>query len=286
MKGIPPYYTETYYKLPLLLYVDVKWSDEQRDDWFKLPHWQRLELLSARNGILSKSVPVMPITLVYEDPYPNMRVPEGLSGSVNLYYNQAGDTYVGFMNDMARQMDWFAGPTRTRRIREVGRMGFWQAEKADMGQFKARTGKSLAKKLTDFYQERRPESIYLFRKILKLAIQAHNDFVSNGAYTMEWDKDLGPKVVAGVRREMRQLEMQEGTGTRLDRLRRCVDSWGPMEILAVNNYKAAHRQGATALAWFMLKDEEWRELDEDQKEMVVEFWEIQEVAQDTQEDAA
>lgn len=78
------------------------WDDERRQEWFRKPQWQRLDLLNARASVVDDNIPVMPITLSFEnDNYSNIKVAEGLPGAVTMYYNKNGYFYLDHTSAMS-----------------------------------------------------------------------------------------------------------------------------------------------------------------------------------------
>lgn len=278
--GIPGRYTEDYVKLPDLLYVDQVWDQNTRDEWFNLPQLARLDLLSARGNALDLGIPVMPINLVFEkDNYDNIRIVEGLPAGVAMYMNKSGCMYLGSTDDMAQDMTWYRGG-QARAIagtRDAYR-GFWQGNKTDIGQYQVNSGPAAAQRLRSTYTGMNPGCSYLYQSIVQKAIEAHDAWVANGGYSIESDVNLGPRVASKVEAAIQRATIPPRSGIRLQELQQTTAAWNGFKRSAVRGWQSAARQGVTALARFMLRDNRWREFSDDEKELVIELWELEEEA--------
>lgn len=277
LKQIPQSkWTREAVKMPCLLYANFAWDQALRDKWFATPHWQRLDRLSALATGLHYTSPVMPITLNWEkENYPNVRITEGIPGAVNLSLNGSGFAYLGFASDISATagVNWYNAPTAQSGGRT--RISFWQGDVAAFAPFRMNDGDALVAELHRMYRLARPETMRSFQRILDLSIEVHDAWAQAGGYCIEDDKDLGPELAAKVRTVAQQLQLAAGTGSRLDRLRQATAQWGPFDQLALRGYQAAARQGVVAVSRFMLRNEEWLDLDLDMRDLVIEMWELE-----------
>ncbi|KAK5279222.1 hypothetical protein LTR40_008111, partial [Exophiala xenobiotica] len=268
-------YPESYLQLPDLLYVDFKWTDEARDAWLRGPHWQRLDLLSARAHVLHVNIPTMPIALSYEsDDYDEIRFFDNIAQTV-LYYNAEGAMYLGFLEDLNQVA---IGHSLARGLT-------WRAQyyvsKDDAGQFKISSGLQAAQQLQSMYQQRRGGKLFLYGTIVSKSIEAHRDWVAAGGYTVEGDPTLGPRIAERI--ETAQARLDRTTterGQRLQRLLEETETWPYNVKLALDDYTAAAKGGVVAATRFTISDEGWTALTAVEKNRIVDIYELDEAARE------
>lgn len=275
---------DSYIQLPELLFVDYKWTEKERDNWLQSPHWQRLDLLSARGNQLHTAIPTMPITLCYElDDYPTIQFVQALGATI-LYYNSQGAMYMGFLEDLD-QVARFVRPSGNQRPR-------WVVPEAQVAQFQVRSGRAAAERLCSLYDEQRPESLFLYATIVEKSIQAHAEWVANGGYTVESDSDLGKKIqerVDKVREQRLRAAEQEAArevareaavtaGRRLQQLMEEVETWPEALQLTLEDFRAAADTGVAAVSRFTVQDEHWATLSIQDRETIIDIWELEQEA--------
>ena len=257
--------------------MDYKWTPESRDAWFESPHWQRLDLLSARGNALHAANPTMPLTLCFEyDDYSNIQFYEGVA-TATLYYNTYGTMYIGFFADMSQH----ASRGRSNRNHRLT----YTARKVDIGAFQVRTGLQAVQQLQAMYRERRQEALFLYGTIVRKSIEAHRAWVANGGYTIETDPSLGEKVSIALARARGQANAGAQTiegaeiGRRLRELRRQADEWWPARLKqALEDYCVAATDGVVAVSRFMVRDINWATLTADEKDKVIDVWDLEQEA--------
>lgn len=233
-----------------------------------------MDALNARGNALDQAIPVIPISLVFDrDSYDNIRVTEGIHGAMCLYLNNSGYLYLGFATDMSAHMTWYnQDESREEPTEEMaGKRGFWQAEKARVAQFQCMSGRDAVRRLQSLYSEKRPESLYLFRKIVSLSMQAHDRGVANEGHQATSDVDAG-------------FEATRDTGARLQELQHIVAAWDTPKQTALQGFREALQQGVFAATRFTFQDDQWISLSPQEKEIVVDLCELEEEA-GTDEDA-
>ncbi|KAK5269008.1 hypothetical protein LTR99_009433 [Exophiala xenobiotica] len=284
-------YPDSYIQLPDLLYVDYKWMDGECDAWMRSPHWQRLDLLSARGNSLHIQIPTMPITLCHEkDNYENIQFFEGF-GKATMYYNARGAMYLGFLANMA-------AVARYIRMWQGGRPR-WMANKVDVAQFQMRSGRQAAQQLQAMYRQRHPRSVYIYGDLVTNS--AHRDWVAAGGYTVTSDPTLGPELAqriatvqirlaqdvqppaeaAGVAETATTADEAAATAHRghgLQALRSEAEGWPDNQKQALEDYIGAANMGVLAVSRLMISDENWSALTTEQKESIVNIWQLEQEA--------
>jgi hypothetical protein len=268
-------YPESYLQLPDLLYVDFKWTDEARDAWLRSPHWQRLDLLSARANALHVNIPTMPIALSYEsDDYDEIQFFDNIAQTV-LYYNAEGAMYLGFLEDLNQVA---IGHSLARGLT-------WRAQyyvsKDDAGQFKISSGLQAAQQLQSMYQQRRGGKLFLYGTIALKSIEAHRDWVAAGGYTVKGDPTLGPRIAERIETAQARLDRTSTErGQRLQRLLEETETWPYKVKLALDDYTAAAKEGVVAATRFTISDEGWTALTAVEKNRIVDIYELDEAARE------
>lgn len=267
LEGDKALWTATTVQLPSLLYVDYIWDDGEKDRWLTSPHWQRLDMLNARAGVLDLDDLTMPISLTFEvDNYDNVRIYEGLA-PINLYYNSSGYTYLGFTADMATHM---------QSATEEARGAFWQAPKDVLTQFNMTSGHMGATRLQSMYKETRPETLWFLRTLIKEAIKGHNEWVSNGGYTIEGDIDLGPSLAAKFQEAVHVQDQAARGISRLEQLRDITGDWDIDKRISLQKYLDIADEGTLpSLSRFMVFDEGWSKLTQEEKGFAIELWTLE-----------
>lgn len=250
-------FTQTYAELPPLLYVDYVWDEASKEEWFKQSHSDRLDRLNARACALDLNAVTMPITFIYEtDNNDNLRISEGFA-PVTLTYNSSGYTYLGFTEDMKSHM---------QRGEAIGRGHYWEAPKDLLKQFKMMSGPVVAARLQSMYREVRPETLFFLSSLIDEAIKGHNEWVSNGGYTIEGDKDLGPALAKKVKAVVREQSLQD-----------IISRWSVKKQAALQRYMDVMETGSVmALSRFIVLDEGWNhDLSQEEKAIASELWELE-----------
>lgn len=239
------------------------------------PHWQRLDLLSARGNTLSGHLPTMPITLCYEsDDYDDILFYECLGRTI-LYYNLPGAMYLGLLDDMTRL---------ARYVRQQGSArARWIASKPSVAQFQMQSGQQAVQQLQTLFQRRLQGTMFLYNKIVTYSIAAHRDWVNAGGYTIGSDPHLGPEIaqrVADFRARLAQAapSVPGVLGYRLRVLRNEVQTWTDNQRQAVEDYKSAANSDVLAVSLFLTLDENWNALTIDQKQRAIDLWQLEQEA--------
>lgn len=89
-----------------------------------------------------------------------------------------------------------------------GTRSHWLAQARDIGQFRMRTGKEIVQRVAQMYSEQKQASLCLYSEIIKRAIAAHNEWVSNGGYHLSNDSTYGPVVADLFARATAEFEAQ------------------------------------------------------------------------------
>ena len=290
---------DSYVDLPDLLYVDFEWDEKSKQKWLNTPHSARLRLLSARNNSLHLGVPTMPITHMHErNSYVGIVLPESMA-TVAMYSNGSGYTFLGHIQDMSTSMTWYAASQA--RIT----LGVWKGLKTDLVPFQARSGQDIVQRLATLYQAQRPESIRFYKNIALKAIAAHNDWVAVGGYTFGYENSMGTALGEEVQIVLQQQYQQvidqaqpaEGAveqqlepgpirqperdiGDQLRDMEQEFSAW-PLDLKATRTaYNDASRAGISELSRYMIWDETWKMLSDEQKETIVTLRELTEEAAD------
>lgn len=254
------------------------WTSEQVIQWFKTPHWQRLDLLSARGNALSTALPVVPITLCWEsNDSSNIMFYRGMS-PVMLYWNSPGAVYLGLHNDISQHAVY---STRYGNLRSV-----WNAEKANITQFQMRSDLDLVKRLLAFYESGTPGIVCLYGNIVEQSIKAHRRWVANGGYTITSDKDLGASIAAAANkiRALRagyedttmEHEIFETEANREFReLRAEAQAWPESDKQALAEYTIAANAGVSEVSVFLTSNKNWQDLSAERKTQIFEIWTLE-----------
>lgn len=264
LEGDQSLWTATTVRLPSLMYVDYVWGEREKDEWLRMPHCHRLDLLNARAGALDLDCLTMPLTLNFEvDNYDNVRIYEGFA-PINLTYNSSGYTYLGFTADMSTHM----------QSADAGALGtFWQAPKDVLTQFMMASGPVVVTRLRSMYRETRPETLFFFSTLIKEAIKGHNEWVSNGGYTIEGDRDLGPSLAREYEEAVRAQNRPTQAVSRLVELRSITSQWEVSKQASLQQYlDAADRGDVADLSRFMVFDEGWSRLTQEEQDIAIELW--------------
>ena len=176
---------------------------------------------------------------------------------------------------MSQYMEWWSRRATTQ-LQQGDRRDFWQADKGNLLQFRAVSGPDIVRRLGACYRRQRPESIWRFGTIVEKMIEAHNEWVGNGGYTIEHDPWLGEDLAQKVKRAMEHQADTAEAGSRLQELQQQVTQWDAFAQLALDGYRAAASQGVTAASLFMVEDEEWNQLAREKKLVAIEIWALEE----------
>ena len=279
---------DSYVDLPDLLYVDFEWDETSKQKWLNTPHSARLGFLSVRNNSLHLGVPTMPITHMHErNSYVDIVVPEGM-GTVAMYSNGSGYTFLGHVQDMSASMTWHAASQD--RIH----LGIWKGSKTNLVAFQARSGQDIVRRLATLYQAQRPESIRFYKDIALKAVAAHDDWLAVGGYTFAYDDSmgtaLGEEVQVVLQHQFQQAIDQvepgpnrqpgQDIGDQLRDMEEEFSAW-PLNLQATRTaYNDASMAGISALSRYMIWDETWKTLSDEQKETIVSLRELAKEAAD------
>lgn len=265
MKATLPW-TQTTAALPSLLYVDFVWDNASKEEWFKQPHWARLDRLNARAGALDLNALTMPITFNFEmGNLDNIRLIEGLA-PITLTYNSSGSTHLGFTAEMTAHMQ-FADDEQ-----------YWQASEEALKQFKMMSGTMVVTQLQGMYNEVRPQSLFFLSPLIKEVIKGHDEWVKNGGYTIEGDKDLRPELAEKVQEAVQKQQIsQDRGGDRLQELQYITTSWSAMKRAILQQYFDKMNAGSVKyLSLFMVFDEGWvKGLSQEEKLTALELWKLE-----------
>lgn len=102
LEGDNSLWTATTVKLPGLLFVDYVRGATEKDEWLKIRHCHRLDLLNARACALNLNVLTMHITLISDNDNnsDDVRIHEGLV-PITITFSRNGDMHLAFAADMA-----------------------------------------------------------------------------------------------------------------------------------------------------------------------------------------
>jgi hypothetical protein len=305
-------YPEDYITLPELLYVDYKWSEGDKAAWFERPHWQRLDLLSARGNSLHLGLPTLPISLFYENTDKATIKFYDSWPAVTLYHNLQGATYLGYSADLSAH-GIFTAQTDVNR-------GFWICRKNNVVGQKMSSAQEAVQRLRAMLNERREDSFVLYKTVVERSIDAHRQWVANNGYTILADRTLGQNVHNMVLRIQSQNRAPVGgpdggpagggagggaaglvggaggpaggpaTGaaqeaninpagfdelrTRLQGLWDAARGWSETARNTANEFIVAANRGTVAVARFVTADIDWNSITVRERNSIIDIWEL------------
>ncbi|KAK7892372.1 hypothetical protein LTR67_007468 [Exophiala xenobiotica] len=266
-------YPRSWTELPSLLYVHHLWDDESRQAWNDLLPWQRLDRLSARGNALHWREIVMPVSLNFERlTYDRVRVYRNKS-QVALTSNVDGYMYLGKLNDMSQHMTLYP-PHHAYASSFIG-------SKNDLSAFQVTSGDDAAHRLAAIYQSHAPagQIICMFKKVLKWVDDAHDEWVQAGGYTLEFM--IGGKLAHEIRDRLNGHQPTEEVGEPLRTLRDEAQGWSDDMKTAYEEYSVLAAGASTSgdvvteLAYYMLRDETWNTLSLNEKEKIIEIFDLE-----------
>ncbi|KAL8645237.1 MAG: hypothetical protein Q9226_007389 [Calogaya cf. arnoldii] len=162
-----------FHRLPKLVYIPIKWGEEDAKSWLSMSHEDRLIMLNARGGTIPRVTNLMPIDLVWED---EEKTEVWLNAYNETTPNRATlaivpKAYLGWHGDLSEGNE---GRVYAKKGVTDGAGAFTVANNTTLEQYRVEGADAIVQGLLKMYYEGKPKSLCSLQYLIDGSIGLHH----------------------------------------------------------------------------------------------------------------